>query len=99
MRDKIERQEPGGRRDDTCDRGLSRNWKIDVYVKKKRVTQKCHECFDNMSRFLTFEVQKSHVRRRKKTHFLYARKISWHVINLYGTCRKRFKVWIPDKSY
>ena len=28
--DKNSRQEPGGRRDDTCDHGLSRSWKIEV---------------------------------------------------------------------
>ena len=30
VRDKNSRQEPGGRRDDTCDHGLSRSWKVEV---------------------------------------------------------------------
>ena len=34
MRDKNRRQEPGGKRDDTCDFGLSRSWKVDVCEKK-----------------------------------------------------------------
>ena len=37
MRDKNWRQEPGGRRDDTCDRGLSRSWKVDVCENKKKI--------------------------------------------------------------
>ena len=32
MRDKNWRQEPGGRRDDTCDHGLSRSWKVEVWA-------------------------------------------------------------------
>ena len=36
MRDKNRRQELGGRRDDTCDHGLSRSWKVDVCLKKKK---------------------------------------------------------------
>ena len=36
MRDKNLRQEPGGRRDDTCDHGLSRSWKVEVCKKKKK---------------------------------------------------------------
>ena len=35
MRDKNWREEPGGRRDDTCDHGLSRSWKVDVCGEKK----------------------------------------------------------------
>ena len=35
MRDKSWRQEPGGRRDDTCDHGLSRGWKVEVCEEKK----------------------------------------------------------------
>ena len=35
-RDKNRRQEPGGRRDDTCDHRLSRSWKVDVCEKEKR---------------------------------------------------------------
>ena len=30
MRDENWRQEPGGRRDDTCNHGLSRSWKVEV---------------------------------------------------------------------
>ena len=33
MRDKDWRQEPGGR-DDTCDHGLSKSWKVDINMKK-----------------------------------------------------------------
>ena len=36
MRDKNWRKEPRGRRDDTCDHGLSRSWKVDVCEEKKR---------------------------------------------------------------
>ena len=37
MRDKHLRQEPRGKRDDTCDHGLSRNWKVKVWgVKRKK---------------------------------------------------------------
>ena len=39
MRDITQRQEPGGRRDDTCDRGLSRSWKVDVFEKKNKKTR------------------------------------------------------------
>ena len=35
MRGKNRRQGPGGKRDDTCDHGLSRSWKVDVKKKKK----------------------------------------------------------------
>ena len=35
MRDKNWRQVPGGRGDDTCDHGLSRSWKVEVWGKKK----------------------------------------------------------------
>ena len=34
MRDKTEAKEQGGRRDDTCDHGLSRSWIVDVCEKK-----------------------------------------------------------------
>ena len=34
MRDKNGRQKPGGRRDDTCNHGLSRSWKVNVTKKK-----------------------------------------------------------------
>ena len=37
MRDKSCRQEPG-RRDDTCDHGLSRSWKAKVCKKKKKTS-------------------------------------------------------------
>ena len=37
MRDKNGRQEPGGRRDDTCDHGLSsRSWKVNVCEEEKK---------------------------------------------------------------
>ena len=36
MRDENLWQEPGGRRDDTRDHGLSRSWKVDVCGKKKK---------------------------------------------------------------
>ena len=37
MRDKkVKGQEPEGRRDDTCDHGLSRSWKVKVWKKKKK---------------------------------------------------------------
>ena len=37
MRDKNQRKEPGGRRDDTCDHGLSRrSWKVDVCGKRRK---------------------------------------------------------------
>ena len=42
MRDKNWRQEPGGRRDNTCDHGLSRSWKVDVREKKKKNTTEDH---------------------------------------------------------
>ena len=35
MRDKNWRQEPGERRDDTCDHVLSRSWKVEVWEKNK----------------------------------------------------------------
>ena len=35
MRDKIWRQEPGGRRDDTCNHVLPGSWKVEVCEKKK----------------------------------------------------------------
>ena len=36
MRDKNSSREPGGRRDDTRDHGLSRSWKVEVSTKKKK---------------------------------------------------------------
>ena len=36
MRDKKRKQEPGGRRDDTCDHCLSRSWKVKVWGKEKK---------------------------------------------------------------
>ena len=36
MRDKNLSREPGGRRDDTRDHGLSRSWKVEVSSKKKK---------------------------------------------------------------
>ena len=36
MRDKNRRQELGGRKDDTCDHGLSRSWEVNVCEKKKK---------------------------------------------------------------
>ena len=36
MHDKNWGQEPGERRDDTRDHGLSRSWKVDVCEKKKK---------------------------------------------------------------
>ena len=42
MRDEKLRQEPGGRRDDTCDHGLSRSWKVEVSVKKKILHEGIH---------------------------------------------------------
>ena len=35
MRDENSRRQPGGR-DDTCDHGLSRSWKVDVCEEKKK---------------------------------------------------------------
>ena len=35
IRDTNLRQEPGGRRDDTCDHGLSRSWKVEACETKK----------------------------------------------------------------
>ena len=37
IRDKKWSQEAGARRDDPCDHGLSRSWKIEVYEKKKKI--------------------------------------------------------------
>ena len=39
MRDNIRRQEPGARRDDTCNHGLSRSWKVEVREKKKTLAE------------------------------------------------------------
>ena len=35
IRDKKWRQQPGGRRNDTCDHALSRSWKVDLCEKKE----------------------------------------------------------------
>ena len=35
MRDKNWNQEPGGSRDDTCEHGLSRSWKVKVWEKEE----------------------------------------------------------------
>ena len=40
MRDKNGRQEPGGKRDDTCDHGLSRSWKVKALEKKEKKEEK-----------------------------------------------------------
>ena len=48
MRDKSWRQEPGGRRNDTCDHGLSRSWKVEVWEKEKEKGQQdLHHLYDN----------------------------------------------------
>ena len=41
MRDKNGRQQSGGRRDDTCDHGLSRSWEVKVCEKKKKNVLVC----------------------------------------------------------
>ena len=41
IRDKNRRQEPGGRRDDAYDHGLSRSWKVDVCEGKKKKSHSC----------------------------------------------------------
>ena len=42
MRNKNWRQEPGGRRDDTCDHGLSRSWKVQVCEETKQNKKHYH---------------------------------------------------------
>ena len=53
MRDKNWRQVHGGRRDDTCDHGLSRSWKVKVCKKKKKKTPWGHTTRNTPERSIT----------------------------------------------
>ena len=60
----MKRQEPGGRKDDTCDHGLSRSWTVKVCEKKKKkaVAVFLFQHGDDMAKHRNFLLMVGHYR-------------------------------------